>query len=90
LHFEGNVVEVWKTLGSFSAACLLFPILVAQWKPGIISERNFCWAVSFGCIGIVSWKILNKVYFFSNIDEFYIGLLLTTVPLLGSIIRKNA
>jgi SSS family solute:Na+ symporter len=90
LYFEGNVIEVWKTLGSFSAACLLFPILVAQWRPGIISERNFCWAVSFGCIGIVSWKILNKVYFFSNIDEFYIGLLLTTVPLLSSIIRKNA
>ena len=34
--------------------------------------------------------IYYQVYFFSNIDEFYIGLLLTTVPLLGSIIRKNA
>jgi SSS family solute:Na+ symporter len=90
IHFEGNVIEVWKTLGSFSAACLLFPLLVAQWRPGSISERNFCWAVSFGCVGIVSWRVLNKVYSFSTLDEFYIGLLLTTVPLLPSLIRKKA
>jgi SSS family solute:Na+ symporter len=90
VHFEGNVIEVWKTMGSFSAACLLFPILVGQWKPGVISEKSFCWAVSFGCIGIVSWRVLNKVYSFSTLDEFYIGLLLTTVPLLPSLIRKKA
>lgn len=90
LQFEGDVIGVWKTLGSFSAACLLFPLLVGQWKPGLISERRFCWAVSFGCIGIVSWKVVNKLYPFSTLDEFYIGLLLTTVPLLPSLIRKNA
>ncbi|HXH32580.1 MAG TPA: sodium:solute symporter family protein [Bacteriovoracaceae bacterium] len=90
IHFDGNVVDVWKTLGSFSAACLLFPLLVAQWLPGRIPERNFCWAVSIGCIGIVSWRILNKIYQFSDVDEFYIGLLLTTVPLLPSIILKKA
>lgn len=89
IHFEGNVVEVWKTMGSFSAACLLFPILVGQWYPGRISERQFCYAVSFGCIGIVSWKLLNKFYSISTIDEFYIGLLLTSVPLLPSLIRKK-
>ncbi|MCM2350888.1 MAG: sodium:solute symporter family protein [Bacteriovoracaceae bacterium] len=90
LHFEGNVVEVWKTLGSLSAACLLFPLLLGQWKPGLISERSFCWAVSFGCIGIVSWRILNKLYGFSTWDEFYIGLLLTSIPLIPSLIRKKA
>jgi SSS family solute:Na+ symporter len=90
LQFEGDVVEVWKVMGSFSAACLLFPLLVGQWKPGLISEKSFCWAVSFGCIGIVSWKVVNKFYPFSTLDEFYVGLLLTTVPLLPSLIRKNA
>jgi solute:Na+ symporter, SSS family len=89
IHFEGNVVEVWKTMGSLSAACLLFPILVGQWYPGKITERQFCWAVSFGCIGIVSWRLLNKFYTISSLDEFYIGLLLTTVPLLPSVIRKK-
>lgn len=89
IHFEGNVVEVWKTMGSLSAACLLFPILVGQWYPGRITEKQFCWAVSFGCIGIVSWRLLNKYYTISSLDEFYIGLLLTTVPLLPSVIRKK-
>ena len=90
LHFDGNVVEVWKTLGSFSAACLLFPLLLGQWRPGTISEKRFCWAVSIGCIGIVSWRVLNKIYDFSTIDEFYIGLLLTTVPLIPTLIDKKA
>lgn len=89
VHFGGNVVEVWKTLGSFSAACLLIPILIAQWKPGAISERRFCWAVSIGCIGIVAWRIVNQLYSIAPIDEFYIGLLLTTVPLFPSLLRKK-
>jgi SSS family solute:Na+ symporter len=90
VQFEGNIVDVWKTMGSFSAACLLFPILIGQWRPNMISEKRFCWAVSFGCLGIVAWRILNKVYGFSEVDEFYIGLLLTTLPLLPPILRKKA
>jgi SSS family solute:Na+ symporter len=90
IQFDGDVVGVWKTLGSFSAACLLFPLLIGQWRPGTISEKEFCWAVSLGVFGIVSWKILNQVYGISPIDEFYIGLLLTTIPLLPSLLRKKA
>ncbi len=90
LHFEGNVVEVWKTLGSLSAACLLFPILIGQWRPGTISDSRFCWAVSIGCLGIVSWRILNKLYGFSEVDEFYVGLLLTTIPLIPTLLLKKA
>lgn len=89
LYFDGNVVDVWKTLGSFSAACLLFPLMIGQWRPGVISEKTFCWAVSFGCISIVSWKFFNYFYFFSPIDEFYIGLVVTSVPLIPSLIRKK-
>lgn len=89
IFFEGNVVDVWKTLGSFSAACLLFPLLVGQWRPRTIKEMEFCSAVILGCLGIVSWKVINKLYPFSTLDEFYIGLLLTTVPLLPSLLRKR-
>lgn len=89
-YFEGNVVEVWKTLGSFSAACLLFPLLIGQWFPGRIGEKQFTIAVTMGCTGIVAWRVLNKLYHFSVIDEFYIGLLLTTIPLLPSVLRKKA
>ncbi len=90
MQFDGNVIEVWKTLGSFSAACLLFPMLMGQMFPGRITEQSFCWAVSLGCLGIVSWKILNHLYHFSAIDEFYIGLLLTTVILLPNLVKKKA
>ncbi len=90
IQFDGDVVGVWKTLGSFSAACLLFPLLLGQWAPGAISQKQFCWAVSLGCFGIVSWKTLNHVYSFSDLDEFYIGLLLTSIPLLPSLMRKKA
>lgn len=89
-HFEGSVIEVWKTMGSLSAACLLFPILVGQWRPGVISDKRFCWAVSLGCLGVVTWRILNKVYAFYDLDEFYIGLVLTSVPLLPVLLRKKA
>jgi SSS family solute:Na+ symporter len=88
--FDGNVVEVWKTLGSFSAACLLFPLLIGQWRPGVITEKSFCWAVSFGCFGIVSWRLVNHLYSIAPIDEFYVGLLLTTIPLLPGFLRKKA
>ncbi len=87
IYFEGNVIEVWKTLGSFSAACLLFPLLVGQWLPGRISDKNFSFSVILGCVGIVLWRVLNKKYSFSTLDEFYIGLILTTIPLLPSILR---
>jgi solute:Na+ symporter, SSS family len=89
VHFDGNVVEVWKTLGSFSAACLLLPLLIAQWRPGQITEKNFCWAVSIGCFGIVSWRLLNQLYSIAPIDEFYVGLLLTTAPLLPTLLLKK-
>jgi SSS family solute:Na+ symporter len=88
--FDGNVISVWKTLGSFSAACLLFPLLVAQIRPGVINEKQFCRAVSLGCLGIVSWSIINQVYRIAPIDEFYIGLVLTTVTLLPALILKKS
>lgn len=90
IQFEGNVVDVWKTLGGFSAACLLFPILVGQLRPNTISDKVFCFSVSLGCIGIVSWKILNKYYPIFELEEFYIGLVLTTIPMIPSLIRKKA
>jgi solute:Na+ symporter, SSS family len=88
--FEGDIIGVWKTLGSFSAACLLFPMLMGQIFPNRISDKTFCWAVSIGCLGIVSWKVAHHFYSLSMVDEFYIGLLLTTVPMIPSLLRQKA
>lgn len=89
-HFDGNVVEVWKTLGSFSAACLLFPLLMGQLFPGRINEKSFCWAVSIGCLGIIFWRIFKSRTPYAHVDEFYIGLLLTTAPLIPGLLRRKA
>lgn len=89
-HFEGNIVEVWRTFGSLASATLLFPLIIGQIFPGRISENAFCWAVALGCVGIVSYKVTNHFFGFSTIDEFYIGLLLTSAPLLINFIRKKA
>ena len=87
--FDGNVVEVWKTLGSFSAACLLLPLVLGQFLPHLIGQRSFITAVLLGCLGIVSWKVLNRIYEISEVDEFYIGLLLTcTTLLIGAGLKK--
>jgi len=86
--FEGNIIEVWKTLGSFSAACLLVPILIGQCFPGKITEKRFILATLTGCSGIITWRILNSFYQLYPLDEFYIGLLLTTSLLLPSLFVK--
>jgi solute:Na+ symporter, SSS family len=88
--FEGNVVDVWKTLGSFSAACLLLPLMIGQFFPRWIDQKSFIAAVSLGCLGIVSWKILNRIYSISDLDEFYIGLLFTSTTLLISLVHKKS
>lgn len=88
--FEGNVVQVWKTLGGFSAATLLFPLLIAQFFPKKIKEADFLWAVSLGCLGIVSWKIFTHFTLIeSELDEFYIGLLLSGLPLLVASLKRS-
>jgi len=88
--FEGNVVDVWKTLGSFSAACLLIPLVIGQFFPRLFGQKTFITAVSLGCLGIVSWKVLNRIYEISEVDEFYIGLLMTCTTLLVSHLYKKA
>ena len=84
------MVEVWKTLGSFSAACLLLPMLIGQVFPGKISETLFITTVIAGSLGIIAWRILNVFYQFSSIDEFYVGLFLTTIILLPNLVIKKA
>jgi len=90
LYFDGDIIEVWKVLGSFSAACLLFPLLISQWWPTIFDQKTFCLSVGLGCFGIIMWRTLNQVYGIYPLDEFYVGLLLTILPLIPRILRAKA
>jgi SSS family solute:Na+ symporter len=88
--FDGKIVDVWKTLGSFSAASLLIPMMLAQVSPGSISENRFISTVLASASGIIAWRILNSFYQLYPLDEFYIGLGISTILLIPCLITKKS
>ncbi|MCB9063404.1 MAG: sodium:solute symporter family protein [Halobacteriovoraceae bacterium] len=79
--FNGNIKSVWKTLGSYSAACLLLPVLIGHIFPGRISDRSFSFACLVGVVGTSYWRTATHNGFWKNVDEIYIGTLCTGVVL---------
>lgn len=79
--FSGNIYEVWKTLGSYSSACLLAPLLCAFLIPGQISDNAFVSSCLLGVVSLTVWKI-RPWPGFEIVDEFYLGLLGSSSALL--------
>lgn len=89
LVFDGNIKSVWKTLGSYSAACLLLPVLYGYLFPGKIRDRQFVFACVVGVIGTSYWRNAEHTGFWANIDELYAGILCTSLALvLGGFIPQ--
>lgn len=92
--FEGNIRDIWKTLGSYSAACLLFPLLFAYWKPSRIGDAQFLPATISGAACMTYWRFADKSNWptiWSGLDDFYIGLIVTTTVLgLAILMSRNA
>ncbi|MCB9095985.1 MAG: sodium:solute symporter family protein [Halobacteriovoraceae bacterium] len=87
LVFDGNIKSVWKTLGSYSAACFMVPVLYGYLKPHRISDRQFVWASLLGAFFLTSWKLCRLIPSFNDldlsvIDEFYLGVLGTFIGLI--------
>ena len=80
--FEGNIKSVWKTLGSYSASCLLLPVMAGHLFPGKIRDNQFVIACFLGIIGTTLWRHSTRTGFAGEIDELYIGLLSTICGLL--------
>ena len=74
--FDGNIKNVWKTLGSYSASCLLLPILHGHIFPGRIRDGQFVTACCLGALAVSLGKL-----FAMGIDELYIGILATGASL---------
>lgn len=79
--FEGSVREVWKTLGSYSAGCLMIPMISSFLWPRFLSERDFIWSVSAGALAITYWRWAEHNGFWSYVDDLYAGLFATGVTL---------
>src|SRR5690606_1886398 len=75
MAFEGNIRKVWKTLGSYSASCLLVPVLYGYLRPGKTSEKRFILACLSGVLTTTIWRFLPLSGFWRNVDELYIGML---------------
>jgi len=80
--FEGNIKTVWKTLGSYSASCLLFPVLYAYAFPKKLTDNQFVLACLFGVVGTTYWRNAEHAGFWANVDELYIGVFCTLFGLL--------
>jgi len=93
LVFDGNIKSVWKTLGSYSASCLLLPVVYGYIFPGKIKDMQFVFASILGVITVTIWRNVTLSGFWHNVDELYMGIVatslgLTSYGLISSIKRK--
>lgn len=77
--FDGNIKAVWKTLGSYSAACLLFPVLMTYLFPRKISDGQFFGTVCVGTLAVTFHRMVQPLF---DMDDFYVGIIFTTATLL--------
>lgn len=89
LQFSGSVVEVWKTMGGFSAACLLFPFLCSQIFPRRLSENSFIGAVLTGMVFMIFWGVFSLSQYVYGIDKFYAGLIGTSLVMIPALLRRR-
>lgn len=79
--FDGNIQKVWKILGSYSASCLLLPIMMGHLSKRKIPERHFIMASFLGVLCTTAWLLYPRQGFWAQVDELYIGLLTTLLGL---------
>lgn len=79
--FDGNIKAVWKTLGSYSASCLLLPVLYGYIFPGKIKDHQFVFASVLGIITVSIWRNISLPGFWQNVDELYMGIVATSLGL---------
>jgi len=81
--FEGNIKAVWKTLGSYSASCLLLPVMYGYIFPKKIKDMQFVFASILGVITVSVWRNIPLSGFWQNVDELYMGILATSLGLVS-------
>jgi SSS family solute:Na+ symporter len=77
LSFEGSIKDIWKALGSYSAGCLLLPLMLGHFFPRKISDRAFVYSTLTGAISITTWRVFNLSNLWMEVDALYIGFIST-------------
>lgn len=86
--FEGNIKNVWKSLGSISSSALLLPVMFGHIWKGKLNDNAFIFSSLMGAFGTVYWRLSGLKYTY-NLDEIYIGMLLAAIGIIISIIRSH-
>ncbi len=81
VSFQGDIKTVWKTLGSYSASCLLLPVLYGYIFPKNIKDLQFVITCLLGVCTTTYWRLTVKTGFWADIDELYIGMITTLLTL---------
>jgi SSS family solute:Na+ symporter len=90
MYLEGSIREIWKTLGSYSAGCLLVPMLVGYLRPHLVKEKTFIAATLMGATAITSCRLFDFSAYIGNMEDLYVGIIFTTFTLLcGIFIEKK-
>jgi len=73
--FDGSIKDVWKLLGSYSAGCLLMPVMLGMFTKDVVSNKSFVLSVIVSVLGISYWRLVTHEGYWKNIDDLYIGIL---------------
>ncbi len=72
--FDGSIKDVWKLLGSYSAGCLLIPVMLGMFYKNLVSNHSFVVSVIVSVLGISYWRLVTHEGFWANVDDLYIGM----------------
>jgi SSS family solute:Na+ symporter len=87
--FQGNIKQVWKTLGSFAAACLLIPMVIGHLFPKKISDNDFILSCLLAVTSMTYWRHTEHYGLWQQVDPLYIGLFASAFGLIIAVSKKG-
>jgi SSS family solute:Na+ symporter len=81
--FSGNIKLVWKTLGGYSAGCLLFPVLLGHFRQKKFQDMTFFVSCLVAATCMTLWRFLAPESWLNHLDPLYIGVLSSLCSLFG-------
>ncbi len=79
--FSGNIKLVWKTLGSYSAGCLLFPVLLGHIKKKKFHDLTFVGSCLISAVAMTLWIFADINPWGHSIAPLYIGVLSSLISM---------
>ncbi len=87
--FDGSVKNIWKTLGAYSAGCMMVPVLAAYVKKNLLSENLFLFSTIGSALCVTGWKISGENLLGFNLDSLYVGASFSMLVILCAPILKK-